>query len=116
MEKTFKNKVVVITGGASGIGKATAIAFAQKGAKVVIVDVAEHSETLNLIHNMEEEAVFIPCDVSNTHQVKAMIEKAITTYGAIDFAFNNAGIEGESANTQECSEENWDKTIAVNLK
>jgi len=116
MEKTFKNKVVVITGGASGIGKATAIVFAQKGAKVVIVDVTEHSETLNLIHNMGEEAIFIPCDVSDTVQVKAMIEKTIATYGGIDFAFNNAGIEGETANTQECSEENWDKTMAVNLK
>lgn len=116
MEKTFKNKVVIITGGASGIGKATAIAFAQKGAKVVIVDITEHSETLNLLHNMGEEAVFIQCDVSDSVQVKAMIEKTIATYGAIDFAFNNAGIEGESAKTQECSEENWDKTIAVNLK
>jgi NAD(P)-dependent dehydrogenase (short-subunit alcohol dehydrogenase family) len=116
MEKTFKNKVVVITGGASGIGKATAIAFAQKGAKVVVVDVTEHLETLTLIHNMGEEAIFIPCDVSDSVQVKAMIEKTIATYGGIDFAFNNAGIEGESANTQECSEENWDKTMAVNLK
>lgn len=116
MENSFKNKVVVITGAASGIGKATALAFAKKGAKVVIVDITEHSETLNLIHDMGEEAVFIPCDVSDSVQVKAMIEKTITTFGAIDFAFNNAGIEGTTANTLECSEENWDHTININLK
>ncbi len=116
MENSFKNKVVVITGAASGIGKATALAFAKKGAKVVIVDITEHSETLNLIHDMGEEAIFIPCDVSNSNQVKAMIEKTITTFGSIDFAFNNAGIEGTTANTLECSEENWDHTININLK
>jgi NAD(P)-dependent dehydrogenase (short-subunit alcohol dehydrogenase family) len=116
MKNSFKNKVVVITGAASGIGKSTALAFAKKGAKVVIVDITEHSETLNLIHDMGEEAVFIPCDVSNSNQVKAMIEKTITTFGAIDFAFNNAGIEGTTANTLECSEENWDHTININLK
>lgn len=116
MNTSFKNKTAIVTGGSFGIGKATAIAFAQNGANVVIVDWVTDHETLNVIKAMGGNAIFIQCDVSKPDQVKAMIDQTIATYGRIDYAFNNAGIEGASAVTHECTEENWDKTIGVNLK
>ena len=116
MKTTFKNKVVLVTGGSFGIGRATAITFAKKGAKVVIADWKENEETMNIIENISSDAIFVKCDVSKSDDVKALIEKTIDTFGRLDFAFNNAGIEGTSAPTQDCTEENWDKTISVNLK
>ena len=116
METIFKGKVAIVTGGTSGIGKATAIAFAEKGATVVIVDWIENEETLNLIKASGGEAIFVKCDVSKATEVKAMVEKTIAAFGRIDYAFNNAGIEGTNAKTADCTEENWDKTIGVNLK
>jgi NAD(P)-dependent dehydrogenase (short-subunit alcohol dehydrogenase family) len=116
MENGFKNKVALVTGGSSGIGRATALAFARKGAKVVIADWIENQETMDLIENLGGEAIFVKCDVSKASDVKALIDKTIATFGRLDFAYNNAGIEGESAPTQDCSEENWDKTIGINLK
>lgn len=116
METAFTNKVAIVTGGSFGIGRATALAFAKKGAKVVIVDWAEDNETLNLIKDAGGEAIFVKCDVSKASDVKAMVEKAISAFGRLDYAFNNAGIEGVTAPVQDCSEENWDKTIGVNLK
>lgn len=116
METIFKGKVAIVTGGTSGIGKATAIAFAEKGATVVIVDWIENEETLNLIKASGGEAIFVKCDVSKAIEVKAMVEKTIAAFGRIDYAFNNAGIEGTNAKTADCTEENWDKTIGVNLK
>lgn len=116
METTFKNKVAIVTGGSSGIGRATAVAFAKKGAKVAVVDWIENNETVNLIKEFGSEAIFIKCDVSKTADVKAMVAKTIAAFGRLDYAFNNAGIEGASAPTQDCTEENWDKTIGINLK
>lgn len=116
METTFKNKVALVTGGASGIGRATALAFAKKGAKVAVVDCKENDEMADLIKELGSEAIFIKCDVSKTDDVKAMVAQTIAAFGRLDYAFNNAGIEGTSAPTQDCSEENWDKTIGVNLK
>ena len=116
METEFKNKVAIVTGGSSGIGRATALAFAKKGAHVVVVDWAENTETIDLIKKYGVDALFIKCDVSKTAEVKAMVEKTIATFGRLDYAFNNAGIEGTSAQTADCTEENWDKTIGVNLK
>jgi NAD(P)-dependent dehydrogenase (short-subunit alcohol dehydrogenase family) len=116
METPFKNKVALVTGASFGIGRATAILFAHKGAKVVLVDWQENSETLEAIKAFGGEAVFIKCDVSKLSEVQKMIQKTISIYGRLDFAFNNAGIEGTSATITECTEENWDKTIGVNLK
>ncbi len=118
MEKIFENKVAVITGGSFGIGRATAIAFAKRGAKVVVADWIEDDqhETLNEIKDAGSEGIFIKCNVSQNDEVKNMIKKTIDKFGRIDFAFNNAGIEGDTANTHECTEENWDKTIGINLK
>jgi NAD(P)-dependent dehydrogenase (short-subunit alcohol dehydrogenase family) len=116
METEFKNKVAIVTGGSFGIGRATALAFAKEGAKVVVVDWKENSETIDLIKKSGGEALFIKCDVSKSSDVQAMVEKTIATFGRLDYAFNNAGIEGNSAPVQDCSEENWDRTIGVNLK
>jgi NAD(P)-dependent dehydrogenase (short-subunit alcohol dehydrogenase family) len=116
METEFKNKVAIVTGGSFGIGRATALAFAKKGAKVVVVDWKENTETIDLIKKSGGEALFIKCDVSKSSAVKAIVEKTIATFGRLDYAFNNAGIEGDSAPLQDCSEENWEKTIGVNLK
>ncbi|MBF2708527.1 SDR family oxidoreductase [Flavobacterium soyangense] len=116
METTFKNKVALVTGGSFGIGRATAIAFARKGTKVVIADWIENQETMDLIKNLGGEAIFVKCDVSKDNDVRDLIEKTISTFGHLDYAFNNAGIEGIMASTEDCTEENWDKTIGVNLK
>jgi len=116
METEFKNKVAIVTGGSSGIGRAAALAFAKKGAKVAVVDWKENTDTVDLINKSGGEALFIKCDVSNTADVEAMVQKTIATFGRLDYAFNNAGIEGTQGNTQDCTEENFDKTIGVNLK
>jgi NAD(P)-dependent dehydrogenase (short-subunit alcohol dehydrogenase family) len=118
MEKIFQNQVAVVTGGSFGIGRATAVAFAQRGAKVIIADLVEDKdgETLRQIKAAGSEGIFVQCDVSKSNDVKGLIDKCIATYGRLDYAFNNAGIEGVQATTHECTEENWDKTIAVNLK
>ena len=114
MENTFKDKVALVTGGSFGIGRATALAFARKGAKVVLADWIENQETMDMIENLGGIAIFVKCDVSKSDDVKALIKKTIDTFGQLDFAYNNAGIEGASATTKDCSEENWDKTIGIN--
>jgi NAD(P)-dependent dehydrogenase (short-subunit alcohol dehydrogenase family) len=118
MEKMFETKVVFVTGGSFGIGRATAVAFAQRGARVVVADWIEdeNQETLNQIKQEGSEGIFVKCDVSKSQDVSAAIEKCLAVYGRLDFAFNNAGIEGLHGITHECTEENWDKTVSVNLK
>lgn len=118
MEKIFEGKVSIVTGGSYGIGRATALAFARRGAKVVIADWLEDKEQnpVELLKSEGSEALFVKCDVSDSAAVRGMIEQTISTFGRIDYAFNNAGIEGTQGITHECTEENWDKTIGVNLK
>ncbi|MFV8466133.1 SDR family oxidoreductase [Flavobacterium sp. LB1P62] len=116
MKTTFKNKVAIVTGGSSGIGKATALVFAKKKAKVVVVDWIENNETVNLMKEMGGETIFIKCDVSKSDGGKAMVEQTITAFGRLDYAYNSVGIEGTSTFTADCTEENWDKTISINLK
>jgi NAD(P)-dependent dehydrogenase (short-subunit alcohol dehydrogenase family) len=94
------------------------VAFAKKGARVVIADWIEDKEevTLKQIKDGGGEALFVQCDVSKASDVKAVVDKTIAVFGRLDYAFNNAGIEGATAPTHECTEENWDKTIGINLK
>jgi Dehydrogenases with different specificities (related to short-chain alcohol dehydrogenases) len=116
MENIFQNKVSIVTGGSFGIGKSTAIAFAKRGAKVVIADWIEDYSTLKAIQEEGGSAIFIKCDVSKDMEVAKMVNKTIETFGRLDIAVNNAGIEGATAPTHECDEDNWDKTININLK
>ena len=118
MASNLKGKVALVTGGGSGIGKATAMAFAREGAKVAIADyVAEGGErTEREIGAAGGEAIFIQADISSTKAVEAMVNKVVQTWGRLDYAHNNAGIEGRMAVTAECTEENFDRVIAINLK
>jgi NAD(P)-dependent dehydrogenase (short-subunit alcohol dehydrogenase family) len=91
-------KVAIVTGGTSGIGRAAAIAYAQQGAKVVVAGrrVAEGEETLSMIKAAGGDAVFVQTDVTQTADVKAMVDRAVAVFGRLDIAFNNAGVFGES--------------------
>jgi NAD(P)-dependent dehydrogenase (short-subunit alcohol dehydrogenase family) len=114
--KIFNNKVALVTGASFGIGKATALAFAKRGADVVLADWIEDNDTLNLAKAEGVKVLFIKCDVSKVGDVKNLIDQTIRTFGRLDFAYNNAGIEGSNAQTHLCTEENWDKTLGINLK
>jgi NAD(P)-dependent dehydrogenase (short-subunit alcohol dehydrogenase family) len=111
-------KVALVTGGGSGIGRATALAFARTGAKVVVGDVLLESanETSRQIGQLGGESVAFPCDVSKSTDVKTLVEKTVMTYGHLDYAFNNAGIEGSVAPVTDWSEEMWDRVCDINLK
>ena len=114
----FKDRVALVTGGASGIGKASAVAFAKAGAKVIIADVHSSGgeQTAAEITSQGGEASFIRADVSKAVEVEGLIQRIVETFGRLDYAHNNAGIEGEVANTADCTEENWDTVITTNLK
>ena len=115
---SLKDKVIFITGGGSGIGRATAIAAAEAGAKVVVADwnVESAQETLVEVEARGGGGLAVQVDVSQASQVAAAIDKTVATFGRIDSAVNNAGIQGVIADTDECSEENWDRIVSVNLK
>ena len=119
MEGKLKGKVSLVTGGSSGIGRASALAFAREGAKVIIGDVrvAGGQETATMIKEARGEAMFVKTDVSKAGEVEAMVHKAIEVYGRLDCAFNNAGIGGKLFTPiADYSEEDWDRLIAINLK
>lgn len=117
MAKLFEGKVALITGGSSGIGRATALAFSGEGAKVVVADVNTEGgeETVRLIQEASGEALFAKCDVSQASEVEAMVSKVVEEYGCLDCAFNNAGV-GVFKSVVECTEDDWDQTMNVNLK
>ena len=118
MAGRVEGKVALVTGGASGIGRATALAFAREGAKLVIADMNEEGgqQTVHMITENGGEATFIRTDVSQAVEVQALISKAVETYGRLDCAHNNAGIAGGvRALTAEYPEERWQQVIAVNL-
>jgi NAD(P)-dependent dehydrogenase (short-subunit alcohol dehydrogenase family) len=118
-EQRFSGKVALVTGGASGIGQACAQLFAREGASVIVSDVALEGgqHTVRLIEEDGGEASFVEADVSKAAQVEALAGRTVETYGRLDYAFNNAGIEGRMAtNTADYPEEDWDRVIAINLK
>ncbi|HWW70505.1 MAG TPA: glucose 1-dehydrogenase [Duganella sp.] len=114
----MNDRVALVTGAGAGIGRATALAFAAAGARLVLCDVDDDStqETARMVRDIGREACPVVADVSDAKQAGAMVGDAIKRFGCIDFAFNNAGIEGQMATTPDCSVENWDRTLAVNLK
>ena len=114
---TLNNKVALITGGASGIGRATAILFAQEGAAVAIADinVEQGKSAIEEIESAGGKAIFIPCDVTNAGDCHAAVEKTVATFGGLHILFNNAGII-RRADVINTSEDEWDRVMAVNVK
>jgi NAD(P)-dependent dehydrogenase (short-subunit alcohol dehydrogenase family) len=119
MTGRLEGKVALVTGGGSGIGRASALAFAKEGAKVVIadIDVAGGEETVKMVKEASGEAIFVKADVAKATEVEGLINKVIKTYGRLDCAFNNAGIGGTpGVYTADYTEENWDLVLNINLK
>ncbi len=118
MIKEFEGKIALITGGSSGIGRATAIAFAKKGAKVVIASrrEKESEETVAMIKEIGSEAIFVKTNITQATEVKNLVNQTISTYNRLDYAFNNAGTEGILGPSIEQTEENWNHIIDTNLK
>ncbi len=116
--KEFEGKVALVTGGGSGIGRATALAFAREGAQVVIGNrnVQRGEETVSMIREAGGTASFQPTDVLVAADIEALVDHAVTTYGRLDLAFNNAGIEGDVAPLIEQTEANYDAVMDVNVK
>ena len=118
MSGMFEGKVALVTGAGGGIGRATALAFAREGARVVASDVegAGGDETARLVADAGGTAVHVACDVTRRGEVEALVGAAVDAFGRLDCAHNNAGIEGTYGRTADCDEENFDRTCAVNLK
>lgn len=114
----FVNKVVIVTGGNSGIGKATALAFAREGANVIIASRRAEAglETVRLIEAEGGRSIFVPCDVSKGPDVERLVASTLETYGRLDIAFNNAGITAEKRVLADLTEEQFDRLMNINLK
>jgi 3-oxoacyl-[acyl-carrier protein] reductase len=114
----LSNRVAIITGGARGIGRAIALKFASEGCAIVIVDLREDEseETLRQIPDRDSQGLFIRCDVSNSAQVRSMVEQVKTKFGKIDILVNNAAISPPENSICDITEEEWDKVLAINLK
>ena len=112
----FTNKVVLITGAASGIGRATALAFAAEGARVAILD--RSADALEVVHaslkNAGGEVLTVACDVSSPDQVEGAIKQVVDRFGRLDIAFNNAGVENKAAPVHETDLAEWDRIIGIN--
>ena len=117
MPGTLNGKVALVTGAASGIGRATALTFAREGAKLVVADMNEDGgqQTVHMITENGGEATFVQVDVSNATEVQTMISKAVDTYGRLDCAHNNAGVGGNRTTLTDCSEDDWHRIISINL-
>lgn len=111
-------KVALVTGASSGIGKASALAFAKMGTKVVLADINPEGEgvAVEISKSTGTPTLFLKCDVSLGIDVEQMVRHTIERFGRLDYAFNNAGTEGTSSTTIDCTEANWQRTIDVNLK
>jgi NAD(P)-dependent dehydrogenase (short-subunit alcohol dehydrogenase family) len=114
----MEGKVALVTGGSSGIGKAVCLKYAEKGAKVVLAArrALEGEETAQLIRDQGGEALFVQTDISNSGEVDQLISTCVSTYGGIDFACNNAGIEGPIGPLIDYDEDELDRVINVNIK
>ena len=118
MTDGFKDKVALVTGGSSGIGRATSLAFAREGARVAIADLEPTgaTETARMIEDLGGNATVFELDVTKVDDVASLVDRVVQTYGRLDCAFNNAGIGGMVAKTADYPEEEWDRILNVNLK
>ena len=118
MESSLQNKVILITGGGSGIGRATAICCAQRGARIIVSDIDEAggAETVRAVEATGAKGRFARCDVTQADQVDALVQGIVSAEGRLDGAFNNAGIESDWGALVRNSEETFDRTLAVNVK
>ncbi|MEE8301673.1 MAG: SDR family NAD(P)-dependent oxidoreductase, partial [Candidatus Tectomicrobia bacterium] len=117
MTGRLEGKVAVVTGGSTGIGRATALAMAREGARVVVANrgVEGGTETVRLLHAAGGEGTFVKTDVSLSAEVEALITRTVDIYGRLDCAFNNAGYEGMRVPTAEVPEDDWQRTLQTNL-
>jgi NAD(P)-dependent dehydrogenase (short-subunit alcohol dehydrogenase family) len=115
---SFAGKVAFVTGAANGIGRAAALAFAREGASVVAADVSEqgNQDTARTIEEAGGRALAVRCDVSRAEDVKAALDRAVETFGRLDFAFNNAGVEQPITAAADLREEDWDRIVDINLR
>lgn len=115
--KRFEGRVALVTGGAAGIGRTTALAFAGEGASIVIADINVEGgeETVKMIRDAGGEAIFVKTDVRIGNEVKNMAEKAVEAFGRLDIAFNNAGINEDAVTISRCAEDSWERMIDTNL-
>lgn len=113
----IEGNVTLVSGAASGIGRATALRFAKEGASVVAadIDVEGGEETVSRIESDGGEAVFVQTDVTDESDISTAVETAVDTYGGLDFAFNNAGIEGDQVSFPEQDNSNWERVLDINL-
>ncbi len=118
MARQFDGKAALVTGGSGGIGRDASLAFARQGANVVVADVLVENgqETVDMIRDGGGQATFVHADVSVASEVEALVDTVVQTYGSIDLAFNNAGIEGYLVHLDEYTEEMWDRVMNINLK
>src|SRR5688572_33317238 len=114
----FAGKVTFVTGAANGIGRAAALAFAREGASVALADVSErgNQETARLIEDLGGRALAVKCDVTRSEDVKAALDRTVETFGRLDVAFNNAGLEQPITASTEITEDEWDRIVAINLR
>ena len=113
----LEDKVAVVTGSGSGIGKATALALAREGARVVVAEIDRESgeETVQTIVRQGGQAIFVKTDVTREADAESLVKAAVETYGRLDSAVNNAGIDGLAGPTAECTRENFERILSVNL-
>ena len=116
--ESYAGQVTFVTGAASGIGRATALAFAQAGASVVSADVAdeENAQTASLIEASGGRALALRCDVTRSEDVKAALDQAIDTFGRLDYAFNNAGVEQPVKALADITEQEWNRIVDISLR
>ncbi|MDR6724449.1 NAD(P)-dependent dehydrogenase (short-subunit alcohol dehydrogenase family) [Paenibacillus amylolyticus] len=116
MTVSMKDKVVIVTGAKGGIGLATAQLFAKEGASVALVDINEPKQEAQDLIDAGYQAISIQCDVSNERSVESMVEKTVATFGKLDYAYNNAGIQNAATDTVDLKEDVYDDVMNVNTK